>query len=192
MASRGRSIARDASLQRPARASPSRQPARPEKHQDGTPMFKGSFTALITPFKNGKVDEDDVRAASSSGRSRRARMASFRSAPPARRRRCRHDEHKRVVELCIEVARKRVPVIAGAGSNSTDEAIELTRVRQEGGRRRRRCIRPATTTSRRRKGSTCTSRRSATPSTCRSSSTTCPAAPSSTSLPATLARMRRR
>ena len=51
-----------------------------------------------------------------------------------------HDEHKRVVEICVEVAKKRVPVIAGAGSNSTAEAIEFSQhARDVGAGRRTRC-----------------------------------------------------
>ena len=62
-----------------------------------------------------------------------------------------HEEHMRVVEICVEEAAGRVPVIAGAGSNSTDEAIALTTPRQGGGRRRGAVVSPAITTSRRRK-----------------------------------------
>jgi 4-hydroxy-tetrahydrodipicolinate synthase len=87
-------------------------------------MFRGSFTALITPFKGGKVDERAFQ-----------QLVEWQiaEAPWARSRRhhhesptLSHEEHKRVVELCLEAARQRVPVIAGAGSNSTDEAIDFT------------------------------------------------------------------
>ena len=60
-------------------------------------------------------------------------MAWCRSAPPAKARRVSHDEHKRVVEWCIDEAKGRVPVIAGAGSNSTKEAIELAQHAEKAG-----------------------------------------------------------
>ena len=79
-----------------------------------------------------------------------------------------HAEHERVVELVIEAAAGRLPVIAGAGSNSTAEAISLGQARQGGRRRRASWWSRPTTTSRPRTASTPTSRRSTTPSTCRS------------------------
>jgi 4-hydroxy-tetrahydrodipicolinate synthase len=91
-----------------------------------TPMFKGSFTALVTPFKNGKVDEDSfsrlVDWQIKQGIHGLVPVGTTGESPTLS-----HDEHKRVVELCIEVAAKRVPVIAGAGSNSTAEAIDFTK-----------------------------------------------------------------
>ena len=63
----------------------------------------------------------------------RARAAWFRSGRRAESPTLSHEEHHRVVEICIETANKRVPVIAGAGSNNTREAIELARPRREGG-----------------------------------------------------------
>jgi 4-hydroxy-tetrahydrodipicolinate synthase len=95
-------------------------------------MFKGSFTALITPMKNGKVDElaferlVDWQIAE--GTHGLVPVGTTGETPTLS-----HEEHKRVVELCIKVARKRVPVIAGAGSNSTEEAIELTRFAKAAG-----------------------------------------------------------
>ena len=89
-------------------------------------MFKGSFTALITPFKGGKVDEEAfqqlVEWQIAEGTHGLVPVGTTGESPTLS-----HEEHKRVVELCVEAARKRVPVIAGAGSNSTDEAIDLTR-----------------------------------------------------------------
>src|SRR5438105_6035005 len=88
--------------------------------------FTGSLVAIITPFRNGKVDEkalghliewqiasgtDGIVPCGTTGES--ATLT--------------HEEHKRVVELTVQVVRRRVPVIAGTGSNSTDEAIEFTR-----------------------------------------------------------------
>ena len=89
-------------------------------------MFRGSFTALITPFKNGKVDEAAyakfVDWQISEGTHGLVPVGTTGESPTVS-----HEEHRRVVELCIEVAAKRVPVIAGAGSNATAEAIELAK-----------------------------------------------------------------
>jgi 4-hydroxy-tetrahydrodipicolinate synthase len=87
-------------------------------------MFSGSICALITPFRNGDIDEkafgDLVNWQIEEGTHGLVPMGTTGESPTVS-----HDEHKRVVELCIEVADKRVPVIAGAGSNSTAEAIGL-------------------------------------------------------------------
>jgi 4-hydroxy-tetrahydrodipicolinate synthase len=95
-------------------------------------MFKGSFTALITPFKGGKVDEAAfvklVEWQIEQGTHGLVPCGTTGESPTLS-----HDEHKRVVKLCIETARGRVPVIAGAGSNNTVEAIELTAFAKEAG-----------------------------------------------------------
>lgn len=95
-------------------------------------MFKGSFTALITPFKNGQVDDQAfmrlVEWQIEEGTHGLVPVGTTGECPTLR-----HDEHKHVVELCIKVARKRVPVIAGAGSNSTAEAIDFTRHAKKAG-----------------------------------------------------------
>ena len=87
-------------------------------------LFRGSFTALVTPFKNGALDEAAFRAhvgwQIEQGTNGLVPVGTTGESPTLS-----HDEHKRVVELCVEVAAKRVPVIAGAGSNNTLEAIEL-------------------------------------------------------------------
>src|SRR5215471_13417192 len=89
-------------------------------------MFQGSITALITPFRNGGVDEkcfqDFVDWQIKEGTDPLVPVGTTGESPTLS-----HEEHMRVVELCIEAAGKRVPVIAGTGSNSTDEAISLTR-----------------------------------------------------------------
>ena len=89
-------------------------------------MLKGSFVALITPFKDGKVDEkafqDFVEWQIAEGTHGLVPCGTTGESPTLT-----HDEHNRVVELCVEVARRRVPVIAGAGSNSTQEAISLAK-----------------------------------------------------------------
>ena len=89
-------------------------------------MFSGSITALITPFQNGGIDEKAfqsfVQWQIDEGSNGVVPVGTTGESPTLS-----HAEHKRVVELCLEVARGKVPVIAGAGSNSTEEAIELTR-----------------------------------------------------------------
>lgn len=89
-------------------------------------MFRGSITALVTPMKDGVVDEqafgDFVEWQIAEGTHGLVPVGTTGESPTLS-----HQEHKRVVELCIEVARGRVPVIAGAGSNNTSEAIELSR-----------------------------------------------------------------
>ncbi len=88
--------------------------------------FRGSCTALITPFKGGVVDEKGfqrlVEWQITEGTHGLVPVGTTGETPTLS-----HDEHNRVVELCIKTARSRVPVIAGAGSNSTVEAIEFTR-----------------------------------------------------------------
>src|SRR6516164_6760178 len=89
-------------------------------------MFKGSFTALITPFKGGDVDDKAfqqlVEWQIAEGTHGLVPVGTTGESPTLS-----HEEHKHVVELCIKAANKRVPVIAGAGSNSTAEAIDFTR-----------------------------------------------------------------
>jgi 4-hydroxy-tetrahydrodipicolinate synthase len=89
-------------------------------------MFRGSFVALITPFNEGKIDEksfgDFVEWQISQGTNGLVPVGTTGESPTLN-----HDEHMRVVEICIEVAAGRVPVIAGAGSNSTEEAIMLAK-----------------------------------------------------------------
>lgn len=89
-------------------------------------MFKGSIVALVTPFSNGKVDEAKLRelvefqiknntdAISPCGTTGESPTLS-------------HEEHKRVIQIVVEQVNKRIPVIAGTGSNSTEEAVDLTR-----------------------------------------------------------------
>src|SRR5579872_3081051 len=93
-----------------------------EKSMAAKTKFRGSFTALVTPFKNGSLDEAAFRGLVnwqiSEGTHGLVPVGTTGESPTLN-----HDEHKRVVEITIEVARKRVPVIAGAGSNSTAEAV---------------------------------------------------------------------
>lgn len=86
--------------------------------------FRGALTALITPFRDGAVDEQAFVDLIE-----RQIAAGIHGLVPAgttgETSTLSHAEHKRVVELCVQTARGRVPVIAGAGSNATSEAIEL-------------------------------------------------------------------
>ena len=88
-------------------------------------MFKGVFTALLTPFKNGELDEVSFRSfidfQIESGIHGLVPVGTTGESPTVS-----HDEHKLAVEICIDQANKKVPVIAGTGSNNTAEAIELT------------------------------------------------------------------
>ena len=88
-------------------------------------MFKGVFTALLTPFKNGELDEVSFRSfidfQIESGIHGLVPVGTTGESPTVS-----HDEHKLAVEICIDQANKKVPIIAGTGSNNTAEAIELT------------------------------------------------------------------
>jgi len=88
--------------------------------------FNGSYTALITPFANGKVDEAAFRKLVDfqieNGTHGLVPVGTTGESPTLS-----HEEHDRVVEMCIEQAAGRVPVIAGAGSNSTAEAVRLAK-----------------------------------------------------------------
>ena len=94
--------------------------------------FRGSFTALVTPFKNGSVDEAAFRALVdwqiAEGTDGLVPVGTTGESPTLS-----HDEHKRVVEWCVDQTGKKVPVIAGAGSNSTKEAVELARHAEQAG-----------------------------------------------------------
>lgn len=96
-------------------------------------MFKGSLPALVTPFDDaGAFDETAFREfvewQISEGSHGLVPAGTTGESPTLS-----HDEHKRVVELCIETASGRVPVIAGAGSNNTGEAIDLARHAEQAG-----------------------------------------------------------
>jgi 4-hydroxy-tetrahydrodipicolinate synthase len=95
-------------------------------------MFKGSFTALATPMRDGRFDEEAFRGfvewQISEGTHGLVPVGTTGESPTLS-----HDEHKRVIKVCIEVARGRVPVIAGAGSNNTTEAIDLARFAEKAG-----------------------------------------------------------
>lgn len=95
-------------------------------------MFKGSITALITPFKDGEIDwkafETFVDWQISQGTHALVPCGTTGESPTLS-----HKEHREVIQRCLKVAKGRVPVIAGTGSNSTTEAIELTQYAKEDG-----------------------------------------------------------
>ena len=95
-------------------------------------ILKGWMTALVTPYKNGKVDEEGYRNLVEwqigQGIQGLVPVGTTGESPTLS-----HDEHRRVVEICIDQAKGRVPVIAGAGSNNTHEAVELARHAEKAG-----------------------------------------------------------
>lgn len=95
-------------------------------------MLRGSITALITPMSNGNVDEKAFASfvdwQIEEGTHGLVPVGTTGESPTVS-----HEEHRRVVEIAVETANKRVPVIAGAGSNSTAEAVELARFAEKAG-----------------------------------------------------------
>lgn len=95
-------------------------------------MFTGSLVAIVTPFRKGKVDEralaDLIEWQIANGTNGIVPCGTTGESATLS-----HDEHNRVIELTVEVARRRVPVVAGTGSNSTDEAIALTKHAKQAG-----------------------------------------------------------
>ena len=88
-------------------------------------MFKGSNVALITPFKNNSLDEEAyiklIHFHIDNGTSGLVPAGTTGESPTLS-----HEEHQRVIDLCIKESNGKIPVIAGTGSNSTEEAISLT------------------------------------------------------------------
>ncbi len=95
-------------------------------------MFKGSMPALITPFSNGKVDEDALKALVewhiAEGSHGLVPVGTTGESPTLT-----HEEHERVIEVVVQAANGRVPVIAGAGSNNTVEAIRFVQFAEKVG-----------------------------------------------------------
>ncbi|KRB01086.1 4-hydroxy-tetrahydrodipicolinate synthase [Devosia sp. Root685] len=95
-------------------------------------MLRGSITALITPMRNGTVDEKAfasfVEWQIEQGSHGLVPVGTTGESPTVS-----HEEHRRVVEICVEVTNKRVPIVAGAGSNSTAEAVSLAKFAEETG-----------------------------------------------------------
>tara|TARA_B100001029_G_scaffold138201_1_gene117353 strand:+ start:213 stop:1097 length:885 start_codon:yes stop_codon:yes gene_type:complete len=95
-------------------------------------MFKGSNVALITPFKNNKLDEENylklINFHLENGTNGLVPAGTTGESPTLS-----HDEHNRVIELCIKESKGKLPVIAGTGSNSTEEAVALTKHAEKSG-----------------------------------------------------------
>jgi 4-hydroxy-tetrahydrodipicolinate synthase len=95
-------------------------------------MFKGSNVALITPFKNNELDVDSyvklIHFHLKNGTNGLVPAGTTGESPTLS-----HKEHKQVIELCVKEAKGKVPIIAGTGSNSTDEAISLTKHAEKAG-----------------------------------------------------------
>ncbi len=95
-------------------------------------MFTGSLVAIVTPFRKGKVDERAL-AELIEWQIAKGTNGIVPCGTTGESATLSHEEHNRVIELTVEVVNRRVPVIAGTGSNSTDEAITLTRHAKEAG-----------------------------------------------------------
>tara|TARA_B100000427_G_scaffold322322_2_gene324150 strand:- start:158 stop:1042 length:885 start_codon:yes stop_codon:yes gene_type:complete len=95
-------------------------------------MFKGSIVALITPFKNNILDEDKyislIHHQITNGTKGVVPAGTTGESPTLS-----HDEHKKVIELAVKECKGKIPVIAGTGSNSTEEAIELSKHAEKSG-----------------------------------------------------------
>ena len=95
-------------------------------------MFKGSNVALVTPFKNNKLDVDNyielIHFHIKNGTNGLVPAGTTGESPTLS-----HEEHEKVIELCINEANGKIPVIAGTGSNSTEEAISLTKHAEKAG-----------------------------------------------------------
>ncbi len=95
-------------------------------------MFKGSNVAIVTPFKNNKLDEEAyiklINFHLQNGTNGLVPAGTTGESPTLN-----HNEHEKVIEICIKEANGKIPVIAGTGSNSTDEAVALTRHAEKAG-----------------------------------------------------------
>ena len=95
-------------------------------------MFKGSIVALITPFRNNELDEDSyvslIHYHLNNGTSGIVPAGTTGESPTLN-----HREHQRVIELCVKESNGKIPIIAGTGSNSTNEAISLTKFAEKSG-----------------------------------------------------------
>ena len=95
-------------------------------------MFKGSNVAIVTPFKNNKLDEEAylklINFHLENGTNGLVPAGTTGESPTLS-----HNEHEKVIEICIKEAKGKIPVIAGTGSNSTDEAVALTKHAEKAG-----------------------------------------------------------
>ena len=98
-------------------------------------MFQGAIVALVTPFKNGTIDEESYRELIEfqieNGTSAIVPVGTTGESATLT-----FEEHHKVIKICVEAVNKRVPVIAGTGGNSTAEAVELTKHAKASGRGR--------------------------------------------------------
>ena len=92
--------------------------------------FRGAITALVTPFRNGEVDEEAYRALIE-WQIEQGIHGLVPCGTTGESATLSHKEHKRVIRICVDQAKGRVPVLAGAGSNNTREAIEITQDAKE-------------------------------------------------------------
>ena len=95
-------------------------------------QFQGAFTALVTPFRNGAVDEERYRAFIE-WQIEQGINGLVPCGTTGESATLTHQEHKDVIRICVEQVKGRVPVLAGAGSNNTREAVELTRYAKQSG-----------------------------------------------------------
>jgi 4-hydroxy-tetrahydrodipicolinate synthase len=95
-------------------------------------MFKGSFVAIVTPFRDGKLDEAALRGLLefhlSNGTNGIVPCGTTGESPTLS-----HDEYERVIEITLEMVHGRLPVIAGTGFNATDKTVEATRFAKKAG-----------------------------------------------------------
>ena len=95
-------------------------------------MFKGSIVALITPFKDSNLDEESfvsiIHYHLKNGTNGLVPGGTTGESPTIS-----HDEHRKIIEICVKESNGKIPVIAGTGSNSTDEAIALTKFSEKAG-----------------------------------------------------------
>ena len=95
-------------------------------------MFKGSNVAIVTPFKNNKLDEEAylklINFHLDNGTNGLVPAGTTGESPTLS-----HDEHEKVIEICIREAKGKIPIIAGTGSNSTEEAVSLTKHAEKAG-----------------------------------------------------------
>lgn len=94
--------------------------------------FSGAYTALVTPFQDGKIDEDRFRA-HIEWQITEGIHGLVPCGTTGESATLTHDEHKEAIRICVDQANKRVPVLAGAGSNNTKEAVHLTQFAKEAG-----------------------------------------------------------
>jgi 4-hydroxy-tetrahydrodipicolinate synthase len=95
-------------------------------------QFQGAFTALVTPYKNNSIDEEAYRALIE-WQIEQGIDGLVPCGTTGESATLSHEEHKKVITVCVDQVKGRVPVIAGAGSNCTSEAVDLTRYAKEAG-----------------------------------------------------------